>query len=67
VLYPSGAIRPEVYLRAEITKGRRLRNFYLTHPKCLAAIEQWIYVRLRRRWGVSSGQSTEACAPTPGW
>lgn len=49
VLYPSAAIRPEVYLRAEISKGRRPLNFDLTHPKCLAAIEQWIYVRLRRR------------------
>lgn len=54
VFYPSGAIRPEVYLRAEITKGCQPRNIYLTHLKCLAAIEQWIDVRLRRRWGVSS-------------
>ena len=54
VLYPSGAIRPEVYLRAEITKGCRARNIYLTHPKCLDAIEQWIGVRLRRGWGDSS-------------
>ncbi|MBP7824830.1 MAG: site-specific integrase [Pseudomonas sp.] len=54
VLYPSGAIRPEVYLRAEITKGCRARNIYLTQPKCLDAIEQWIGVRLRRGWGVSS-------------
>lgn len=54
VLYPSGAIRPEVYLRAEITKGCRARNIYLTQPKCLDAIEKWIGVRLRRGWGVSS-------------
>lgn len=54
VIYPSGAIRPEVYLRAEITKGCRARNIYLTQPKCLDAIEQWIGVRLRRGWGVSS-------------
>ena len=26
VLYPSGAIKPEVYLRADITKGFRPRN-----------------------------------------
>lgn len=26
VLYPSGAIKPEVYLRADITKGCRPRN-----------------------------------------
>lgn len=54
VLYPSGSIRPEVYLRAEITKGCRARNIYLTHPKCLASIEHWLAVRLRRGWGVSS-------------
>lgn len=53
-LYPSGAIRPEVYLRAETTKGSRPRNIYLTHPNCLDAVEQWIDVRLRRRRGVSS-------------
>lgn len=52
VLYQSGAIRPEVYLRAVITKGPR--NIYLTQPKCLASIEQWIAVRLRRGWGVST-------------
>ncbi|RMO78491.1 hypothetical protein ALQ34_200045 [Pseudomonas syringae pv. maculicola] len=49
VLYPSGVIKPEVYLRAEITKGCRPRNVYLTHPRCLAALEGWISVRLRRR------------------
>lgn len=54
VLYPSGGIRPEVYLRAEITKGCRARNIYLTQPKCLDAIEQWIGVRLRLGWRVSS-------------
>lgn len=54
VLYPSGAIRPEVYLRGEITKGCRARTIYLTQPKCLANIEQWISVRLLRRWGASS-------------
>ena len=54
VLYPSGAIRPEVYLRAEITKGCRAHNIYLTQPKCLASIEQWIAMRLRRGWGIAS-------------
>ncbi len=54
VLYPSGSIRPEVYLRTEITKGCRARNIYLTQPKCLGSIEQWVAVRLRRGWGVSS-------------
>lgn len=54
VLYPSGAIKPEVYLRADITKGCRPRNIYLTHAKCLAALDAWFAVRHRRRWGLSS-------------
>lgn len=54
VLYPSGAIREEVYLRAEITKGCRARNIHLTHPKCIAAIDAWLDVRRRRGWGLSS-------------
>lgn len=53
VLYPSGAIRPEVYLRAEITKGCRPRNIYLTHARCLAALDAWLATRLRRGWGLT--------------
>ena len=52
MLYPSGAIKPEVYLRADITKGCRPRNIYLTHAKCLAALNAWFEVRHRRRWGL---------------
>lgn len=52
VLYPSGAIRPEIYLRSRITKGRRPRNAYITNEKCRASIEAWISVRLERSWGV---------------
>ena len=63
VIYPSGAIRPEVYLRAEITKGCRARNIYLTQHKCLAAIEQWIGVRQRRRWGLSSDSEYRGLRP----
>lgn len=53
VLYPSGAIKSEVYLRADITKGCRPRNVYLTHARCLSALDAWFEVRLRRRWGIS--------------
>jgi integrase/recombinase XerD len=53
VLYPSDAIKPEVYWRADITKGCRPRNIYLTHAKCLAALDAWFAVRYRRRWGLS--------------
>ena len=47
--YPSGAITSEVYLRADITEGCRTRNVYLTHDRCLAALNAWLAVRLRRR------------------
>lgn len=53
VLYPSGAIKSEVYLRADINKGCRPRDVYLTHARCLAALDGWIAVRLQRRWGLS--------------
>lgn len=63
VLYPSGAIKPEVYLRADITKGCRPRNIYLTHAKCLAALDAWFAVRLRRRWGLSSADEYRGFRP----
>tara|TARA_Y100000296_G_scaffold85651_2_gene122240 strand:- start:4794 stop:5408 length:615 start_codon:yes stop_codon:yes gene_type:complete len=63
VLYPSGSIRPEVYLRAEITKGCRARNVHLTHAKCLAAIEAWIAVRLLRSWGVCETEGYRGLRP----
>lgn len=63
VLYPSGAIKPEVYLRAEITKGCRPRNVYLTHPRCLAALDGWTAVRLRRRWSFSSTDEYRGLRP----
>ncbi|MDS9918780.1 tyrosine-type recombinase/integrase, partial [Pseudomonas aeruginosa] len=63
VLYPSGAVRPEVYLRAEITKGCRARNIHLTHAKCLAAIEAWISVRLERGWGICDDEGYRGLRP----
>ncbi|CAM3919383.1 Integrase [Pseudomonas reidholzensis] len=64
VLYPSGAIKPEVYLRADITKGCRPRNAYLTHPLCLAALDAWITVRLRRRRGLSGSDEYRGLRPS---
>lgn len=63
MLYPRGAVRPEVYLRAEVCKGCRARNVYLTHPKCLAAIEAWIAVRLGRGWGLSGEAECRGLRP----
>ncbi|WP_243787611.1 site-specific integrase [Pseudomonas amygdali] len=63
VLYPSGAVRSEVYLSSTITKGCRARNIYLTHLKCLAALESWLEVRLRRRWGMTGAVEYRGLRP----
>ncbi|MCG7600080.1 tyrosine-type recombinase/integrase [Halomonas sp. McH1-25] len=63
VLYPSGAIREEVYLRAEITKGCRPRNIHLTHEKCIAAINAWLDVRQYRGWGLSGDSAYRGFLP----
>jgi len=63
VLYPSGALKPEVYLRADITKGCRPRNVYLTHARCLAALDAWLAVRLQRRWGFSGADEYRGLRP----
>ncbi|GAB3478923.1 site-specific integrase [Azotobacter salinestris] len=46
-----------------ITKGCRPRNVYLTHAKCLVAIEAWIAVRLERSWGVCGGAEYRGLRP----
>ena len=63
VLYPSGAIKPEAYLRAEICKGCNPRNVYLTHAKCLAALDAWLVVRSQRRWGLSGANEYRGLRP----
>jgi integrase/recombinase XerD len=67
VMYPSSAIKPEVYLRADITKGCRPRNIYLTHPKCLAALDAWFAVRQQRNWGFPARMNTEGFAQVQSW
>lgn len=51
VLFPSGAIRAEVSLRAAITKGCRQRCIYLTHPQTVAALERYLAMRIERDFG----------------
>jgi len=63
VLYPSGAVRQEVYLRADITKGCRPRNIHLTHPKSVAAIDDWLEARRRRGWALSRDSSYRGFLP----
>lgn len=51
VLFPSGAIRSEVSLRAAITKGCRQRCVYLTHPKTVSALDCNLNHRIARGMG----------------
>lgn len=46
VLFPSGALREEISLRAAITKGCRQRCIYLSHAKAIDAIDQYLSYRL---------------------
>jgi integrase/recombinase XerD len=51
VLFPSGAIRSEVSLRAAITKGCRQRCIFLTHAKTVSALECYLNQRIARGIG----------------
>lgn len=53
VLMPSGLLRSEISLRAEITKGCRQRLAYLTNPKLIAAMDRYIEWRLAKRFSCS--------------
>lgn len=53
VLFPSGAIRPEVSLRAAITKGLRQRCIYPANRDLIAAIDDYLTLRVERRWRMS--------------
>lgn len=53
VLMPSGLLRSEISLRAEITKGCRQRLAYLTNPKLITAMDRYIEWRLAKRFGCS--------------
>ena len=70
VLYPSGAIKPEVYLRADITKGCRPRNVYLTHPRCLVALDGWMagsQFACSAAGAFPAPTNTEACGQVQSW
>jgi site-specific recombinase XerD len=53
VLFPSGALREEVSLRAAITKGCRQRCIYLSHAKAVEALERYLDYRGARRLRMS--------------
>lgn len=52
-LFPSGAIRQEVSLRAVVTKGCRQRCIYPTNRDLIRALEEYLNVRIERRWRMS--------------
>lgn len=54
VLFPSGALRDEISLRAAITKGCRQRCIYLTHAKAIEALDRYLTYRKARRLRVTS-------------
>jgi integrase/recombinase XerD len=49
VLFPSGALREEISLRAAITKGCRQRCIYLSHAKAIEALDRYLDCRIERR------------------
>jgi len=49
VLFPSGAIRTEVSLRASIRKGLRQGCIYPTNRDLVAAIDDYLTLRVERR------------------
>lgn len=53
VLFPSGAIRVEISLRACITKGLRQRCVYPTNRDLVDAIDDYLALRTERRWRMS--------------
>ncbi|WP_268766382.1 site-specific integrase [Janthinobacterium sp. Ant5-2-1] len=53
VLFPSGAIRQEVSLRAAVTKGCSQRCIYPTNRALFEALECYLTYRIERRWRMS--------------
>lgn len=51
VLFPSGALRTEVSLRAVTTKGCRQRCIYLTHRQTIEAMDRYLAFRIGRGLG----------------
>lgn len=49
----SGKLRQEVSLRAVVTKGCRQRCVYPTNRDLVVALEDWLAVRIKRRWRMS--------------
>lgn len=55
LMFPSGQLRKEIYLRSAITKHCRARTVYLTHEKSIHAVECWLAYRAIRKWECGLG------------
>ena len=54
VLFPPGALRSEISLRAAITKGCRQRCIYLSHAKTIEAVDRYLNLRIAGRLRISN-------------
>jgi len=63
VLQPSGAIRPDVTLRAELTKGCKSRIAYFSNPKLVEGLDRYIQSRLLKRVGILGGEEYRGLYP----
>ena len=52
-LFAPGKLRQDVSLRAVVTKGCRQRCIYPTNRDLVAALEDWLTLRIERRWRMS--------------
>jgi len=53
IMYPSGKLKTEVFLRAAICKGLKPRTIWLSNKKTQQIIQELIDYRLKKRWGTS--------------
>jgi integrase/recombinase XerD len=49
VLFPTGALRDEISMRAAITKGCRQRCIYLSYAEAIEALDRYLEYRTIRR------------------
>lgn len=52
-MFSSGKLRQEVSLRTVVTKGSRQRCMYPTNRDLIAALEDYLTLRVERRWCLS--------------
>ena len=55
-LFANGELRDEVSLRAEVTKGCRQRCVYPTNRDLIAALDDYLTLRIEKRWRMSDDE-----------